>query len=356
MYLKFILAALLILPVLFVGCLDIPGGPPESAFDMRAQIRFVDPGNGVDTIALLLKTDPDTMRSVYTAESIVTSGADTIAIHDTVHVTTYPRIYYRRFVADFSSPLNVVEDGASIGLLNYGDATGYLNTPAGPRLLSLMADAQLADTLIVQVSDSEHVGAQDTLGRGSSTFDIKITGRSYTVNPAGAAGMENIMVDYKNPSLVIITDRKQTVFFVHDVNPIISSEGGRVRYGWVNYLVADERYSDRIIRNGAILPADSVAFRVVNASRLTPGKKIVVTGIPPGSGPNVSKTLDSLAFLRVTAYATYPPGSYSFSVSNAGGSTGVDSLTGLTLAGGHRFTIAIVDKDSTYHLKKFDDD
>jgi len=356
MYLKFFLTALLSLPVLLVGCLDIPGGPPESAFDMRAQIRFVDVGNGIDTIALLLRTDPDTMRSVFTADSTVTSGADTIAIHDTVHVTTYPRIYYRRFVADYSSPFSVVEDGASIGLLNYGDGTGYLNTPAGPRLLSLMANAQLADTLIVQVSDSEHVGAQDTLGKGSSKFDIKITGRSYTVLPPGAAGMENIMVDYKNPSLVIITDRKQTVFFVHDINPIISSDGGRVRYGWMNYLVADERYSDRIIRNGAILPADSIAIRIVNASRLTPSKKIVVRGIPPGAGPTVSKTLDSLAFLTVTRYRDYPPGSYSVSVSNAGGVTGTDSLAGLTLNGGHRFTIAIVDRDSTYRLRKYDDD
>src|SRR2546426_11345229 len=109
MYLKFILAALLILPVLFVGCLDIPGGPPQSDFDMRAQIRFVDVGNGVDSIALLLKTDPDTLRSVYTTDSTVISGPDTLMIHDTVHVTTYPRTYYRRFIADYSSPLNLLE-------------------------------------------------------------------------------------------------------------------------------------------------------------------------------------------------------------------------------------------------------
>ncbi|TLY27835.1 MAG: DUF4397 domain-containing protein [Ignavibacteria bacterium] len=356
MYSKFFLTALLSLPVLFAGCLDIPGGPPESAFDMRAQIRFVDAGNGVDTIAILLKTDPDTMRGVFTTDNIVTSGADTIAIHDTVHVTTYPRIYYRRLVADFSAPLNVVEDGASIGVLNSGEATGYLNTPAGPRLLSLMADARPADTLIIQESDSEHVGTQDTLGRGSSHFDVTKTGRSYTIQPAGATVTENIVVDYKNPTLVIITDRKQTVFFVHDINPIISSEGGRVRYGWMNYLVADERYSDRIIRNKPILPADSIAIRFVNASRLTPSKKIVVRGIPPGSGQAVSKTLDSLAFLTVTRYTDYPPGSYSVSVSNAGGLTGTDSLSGLTLNGGHRFTIAIVERDSTYHLRKYDDD
>src|SRR5258706_8107900 len=133
----FVALAVLIVAVSFWSCIDIPGGPPESAFAMRAQIRFVHVAAGTDTVALLLGTAGDTVHTASATQSTTVSGSDTIVVTDSAYVTDYPSISYKRFQVDFSSPLDVIEDGASIGHLDFGEATSYRDVAAGPRDLSL---------------------------------------------------------------------------------------------------------------------------------------------------------------------------------------------------------------------------
>ena len=340
------------------SCVDIPGGPPESVFDMRAQIRFVHVGTGIDTVALALNVPSDTMHSSSASQSTIVSGADTIVVTDSAFVTVYPQVYYRRFQVDFSSALDLIEDGSKISQLNFGEATSYLNTPAGPRNLSLETMAQIVDTLIIQTSDTHHVLRRDTLGRGTSHFDTLLASKSYIVNIA-ASGLptEKITADYKNPKLVILTDRKATVFFIHDLQPIIAQEDNRVRYGWINYQIADERYSDRIIRGAPVVAADSMAIRFVNASRNGTSKMFSFKGTIAGAPPTtVSVSSDNIALLSVSPYRVYPVGDYSLFLSLAGGTGRVDTLSNMPLTGHHRYTFVAVDSATTYHLRRYNDE
>ncbi|MBI3363917.1 MAG: DUF4397 domain-containing protein [Ignavibacteriae bacterium] len=352
--------AILTAAVTFWSCIDIPTtGPPESAFDMRAQIRFVHVASGTDTIAIALGTSGDTAHTSSATQFTTVSGTDTIIVTDSAYVTYYPITFYRRFQVDFSSPLDVIEDGVSVGQLSFGGATSYLDVPAGPRDLSLRGMAQLADTLEISVDDTRHVIRQDTVGKGSSRSDTVITNRSYAFLPV-SAGLppENITVDYKNPKIVIFTDRKATVLFIHDLQPIIAQEGNRVRYGWINYQIADERYSDRIFRGAPSVPAESIAVRFINASRNTPSKRLTIKGTA-GSGPNavtINVMSDSVAFLTVMPYRKYHEGQYSFYLSNAGSTVPADSLPSLSLTSHHRYSFVAVDSASTFRLRRYDDD
>ena len=361
MFSKFfpVAAAILFAVTSFYSCVDIPGGPPESAFDMRAQVRFVHVGAGIDTIAIALNGANDTAHSVSSAQWTIVNDSTTIVVTDSAFVTTYPSLYYRRFKVDFSEPLDVVEDGVLMGHLSFGDATSYFDMPAGPRDLFLRGLADLVDTLVVQIADTHHVFHRDTVGLGSSKSDTLIPSRSYTVLSA-AAGIpaEAITVDYKNPKLVILTDRKASVFFIHDLQSIITQEENRVRYGWINYQIADERYSDRIFRGTPNVPTDSIAIRFLNASRNAPGIRMTLNGIV-GTGPDqrsFSVVNDSLPFLTITAYRKYHEGQYSISLSDAGSATPVDSLPGLSLTSHHRYSFVAVDSASSFRLRRYDDD
>lgn len=344
-------------------CVDIPSAAPPIP-DPHAQVRWIHAGSGIDTIAFLdtaiARSSGDTgdVRSTVASVSTVISGSDTLTVYDTVIVTVHPRIYYRRYSVNFGDQMNVIEDGGSVATLGFGAATPYLSTPAGSRKISLSMSGLFVDTLVVEPSDTEHIVLTDTLHAGSQRTDDVVSHREYSVNPPASPFSETIIADYKNPALPISTDRKLTVVLVHDLAPITppaKSEGGRVEYGWINYFVADERYDDRIIRGAPLVAADSVAIRYINASHLTPFKKLWIAG--PSAG-----VTDSIPFISpapstgLSPYRHYRAGTYSLAVGDVGSLAPSDSLTGVTLSGGHRYTLLFVDSDTTFHVREYTDD
>jgi len=352
-------AAMIVAVTGFNSCVDIPGGPPASALDMRAQIRFAHVGYGNDTIAIAFPGgSTDTLHALFTSQWTVPSDSDSVVVTDSSFVTTYPPLYFHRFHVDFSQPLDVLEDGALIGHLNFGETTPYLDNPAGARDLSLKGLGTIVDTLVVQIADTHHVVHRDTVGKGSSKSDTLIASRFYSVMTAASGAVpEFITVDYKNPKLIVLTDRKATVFFIHDLQPIIAQEGNRVRYGWINYHIADERYSDRIFRGTPSVSADSFAIRFINASRNASGIRMTAKGVVGAPDPTaISVVSDSIAFLTTLAYRVLQEGQYAVYLSNAGSAAPVDSLTSLSLASHHRYSIVAVDSANTFRLREYVDD
>ncbi len=348
------------------GCVDIPSsGPSQSELDLRAQTRFVHVAQGVDTIAIFLAAGADTTSTTSTYQGTLTSGSDTILATDTIQVIVYPKITYKRYSVDFGGPLEVVVDGSSLGTLNSGDATPFRNTPAGDRKISLMADAPLVDTLVVQRTDSNVVVHLDTVGAGSTKYTVNISYRTYWNFAPAAPTSEHVLADFKDPSLSIGPDRKVSVFLFHDVNTLHSSDSNRVRYGVIDYFPADEHYTFL-----ALPPGDSVGLRFLNASRNAGICKVSFAAqfVDHLTGPARDTTIafsggaDSLSFGTLTAaspsdsYRHLHSATYSFYAMPSGSSAAADSLPALPLAGAHRFTIVVTDSATTYQIRAYEDD
>ncbi|MBI1806524.1 MAG: hypothetical protein HYR76_05675 [Ignavibacteria bacterium] len=324
-------------------------------------VRFAHLANGVDTIAFQSSIDPDTLFLTYHVESTIINGPDTILARDTARVTIYPKIYYRRFRVDFTSPLEVIRDGASDGIINFQGATPYRDVPAGDRKISLMSDCQLVDTLVVQQTDSVVVSHRDTVGRGSLKSEDTYSYKNYWHKYPSSTTVERIVADFKNPKLVVNTDQKATVYLLHDTKAILSSDDGQVLYGVINYFVAYEHYTFAPSPN-----ADSIGIRFLNGSRSTGGIKdsIVAKYQRPDNGHDTTVTFskDNQNFATLTVgsatdnYYRFYRGTFTIYAYQGGTTNPIDSLTNLDLAGAHRFTFAIVDSGSTVHLKKYDDD
>lgn len=366
MFFKYCFVVLALLAAGAGGCVDIPSsGPPQSELDVRAQTRFVHDARGTDTIAIFLAADAETTVTSSVSQTTLTSGPDTVLVTDTIQVIVYPKYYYKRYGVDFGGPLDVVMDGASMGTLNFGDATPFRNTPAGDRKISLMADAPLIDTLITQRTDSNVVAHYDTTGAGSTKATINITYHTYWQRPPASATVEHILADFKDPSLPINSDRKVSIFLFHDVNTLHSSDSGRVRYGVVNYFTADEHYTFL-----ALPPADTIGLRYLNASRNAGSSKVAYNAqfVLHLTNPSRDTTItfagaaDSLEFAKLTSaspsdsYRHLHSATFSFYGMAAGGSTPVDSLPGIVLGGAHRFTVVVTDSAATYHLRAYQDD
>ncbi|MBI4547072.1 MAG: hypothetical protein HY707_03770 [Ignavibacteriae bacterium] len=356
---QFLLLVVITLLTGFWSCVDIPSqGPPDDQFDFRSLVRFVHLAQGIDTITLYLRSDVDTTRTLSDQQYTEIVGSDTINVHDTTRVVTYPKQYYRRFVVDFSGSMNILEDGSQIASLSSASAGGYRNTPAGNRKVHLMMNGTLLDTVVIQYTDTSRAIQRDTVGRGSSRFDTAITFRAVTnLLPTGTI-VETIPADSTSPTIVIDTDRKLSIFLIHDGTPLVSEEDGLIRYAVVEYVRSDERY-----RFALPTPADTFALRFVNASMSSAAKKVRIDGtytiLDLDTDRETTKTLtamiDSLPFTSTSGFL-YRKGTYSVKVFNYGSSEVTDSTGSLTIDGFRRITFAILDSASTFRLRRFDDD
>lgn len=337
------------------SCVDIPGGPSPSVFDFRALVRFVHAAAGKDTIAMSI--DTNITRDTVVNNTVIISGSDSIFRRDSIKVTV-THTYYKRYEVNYGSTLEINQDGLQIASLTYGASTTYLNTPAGNRKLQIIVTAPLIDTLDVHQIDSAKTTRFDTVGKGSSKTDTTITMKSYSYRTASTIINERIVADSTSPTLVVETDRKISVFLVHDVSPLISEEGGRVRYGWMRYMKGNERYTF-----APSIATDSVGMRFVHTSRNISGAEVMISGsyllhlTNPDRDTTVRLPSESVGFLSISQYfhSKYRGGVYSVYASQVGGSA-VDSLTNLLPTGGHRYTIAVIDSSTTFRLRKYDDD
>jgi len=333
-------------------CVDVPAtGPSQDQFDFRATVRYIYLARGIDTVAYFLHAD--TTKATTTS----TRSTGTVTIHDTVRTTSRTRVYLR-YTIDRANPVTLSVDGAAMGTLAYGSATSYFNSAAGNRAVTLRSTGVHIDTLTAIDRDSVHHVQYDTIATSKhSTDDYTVSShvsRLNLVSPlSGAVPLEaNITADSTSPTSVFTTNTKFTICITAPLLAPTRINGQLLHYGWASSVQVYERESFNT--TGIAIP-DSCGIRFFNGATngSAAGKKIRIRAVAPDTG---SYTKDTLAFAASTPYKRFHSGSFTISVFKLGSNVAVDSLVNVGMITGRRYTVAVIDKDSTYTLRTYEDE
>ena len=222
--------------------MEIPGGIPESSFDLRGLARFVQLGNGSELVSILT-TRADTTVLTVSLDSI-TSSSKKVYIRDTVIVLA-SKNYYRRFRVSLGDTLSIGVDRDIVFPLVGGDQSGYFSIKAGDRHIYLWATGTLTDTIDVSFYDSVHAVRWDTVG-GRSAYQRSVSRFDTTTSLLAASPgyKEIILADSTLPTLHFDPDFRVTVYLLHDTTAAsVSPDDPRAKHGFMRYVKAHERYT-----------------------------------------------------------------------------------------------------------------